>query len=86
MLAFLKMSRKTENVTPFTRLSTKNACKIDNPDVRAKVPILLISISFLFCLFLVSKSELWNPVGSRGTFTLCREYADANNLFQETPH
>ena len=52
------MSRKTENVTPFTRLSTKNACEIDNPDVRAKEPILLISISVLFCLFLVSKSEL----------------------------
>ena len=46
------MSRKTENMTPFTRLSTKNA------DVRAKEPILLISISVLFCLFLVSKGEL----------------------------
>ena len=52
------MSRKTENMTPFTRLSTKNACEIDNPDVRAKEPILLISISVLFCLFLVSKGEL----------------------------
>ena len=76
---------ETENVTPFTRLSTKNACEIDNPDVRAKVPILLISISVLFCFFLVSKSELWNPVGSRGKFTLCREYADAYNLFPENP-
>ena len=27
-------------MTPFTRLSTKNACEIDNPDVRVKEPIL----------------------------------------------
>ena len=52
------MSRKTENMTPFTRLSTKDACEIDNPDDWAKEPILLISIPVLFCLFLVSKGEL----------------------------
>ena len=64
----------------------KKLVKLTNPDARARVFILLITNSFLFCFFcsfwyFFCRSELWNPVGSRGTLTLCREHADAYNLF-----
>ena len=51
MLAFVKLSRKTENVTSFARLSTKKLVKLTNPDARARVFILLNTNSFLFCFF-----------------------------------
>ena len=69
----------------FRETLQKTLMKLTYPDAQARVFILFISTSVLFCFFLLIQSELWNPVGSRGTLTLCREYSYAYNFFPEKP-
>ena len=38
-LAFVKRSRKTENLPSFARLSTKKLVKLTNPDARSTYPV-----------------------------------------------